>query len=193
MMKIRTIVIAILIGIAPLITQAHGHEDDQREFAHKIYECVHHLYTKHPDKYPLAQQIPVDLIIAQAAHESAWGKSRFAVEGNNLFGIRTWDLKSVPHLKAKGNPDAKWGVRVYKSWCSCVINYIDILNRHPAYESFRAEREYQIDINYMSGINLASHLTAWSELGVVYTEKLRNIMAHLYKEGFFLQFPVEFN
>ena len=41
--------------------------------------------------------MPKELIIAQAAIETGWGKSRFANEGNNLFGIRTWNIDE-PHL-----------------------------------------------------------------------------------------------
>ena len=41
------------------------------------------------------------MIIGQAALESGWGTSRFAVKGNNLFGIRTWD-KNVPNLLPTG-------------------------------------------------------------------------------------------
>ena len=40
------------------------------------------------------------MIVVQAALETGWGTSRFAVEGNNLFGIRTWD-KKVPHMIAQ--------------------------------------------------------------------------------------------
>ena len=50
---------------------------------------------------PIEKQIPRELIIAQAAIETGWGKSRFANEANNLFGIRTWE-KSSPHLLPQG-------------------------------------------------------------------------------------------
>ena len=43
-------------------------------------------------------------------------------------------------LKAKGNPDAEWGVRVYPTKCASVQNMIDIINRHPVYEGFRKLR-----------------------------------------------------
>ena len=54
-----------------------------------------------------------------AVLETGYGKSRFALEGNNLFGIRTWS-KDVPTKKAKGNPDAEWGVKAYPTKvCKC--------------------------------------------------------------------------
>ena len=102
------------------------------------------------------------MIIAMAGVESAWGTSRFAVEGNNLFGIRTWDLKNVAHMKAKGNPDANWGVKKYKTKCQSVKDMIRILNNHPAYAEFRAERDLQVEEgkwNYPSHLAL---INAWS-------------------------------
>ena len=83
---------------------------DNKDFVQRIFKCVKGLYKNH-NKYPVERQVPFDLIVAMAAYESAWGQSRFAKEGNNFFGIRTWDLDVVPHMKAKGRPDARWGVR----------------------------------------------------------------------------------
>ena len=73
-------------------------------------------------------QIPNELIIAQAVIETGWGKSRFANEGNNLFGIRTYDLKE-PHMLPSNNPK-KWGVKVYSHECDSVLNYMQVLNKN---------------------------------------------------------------
>ena len=73
---------------------------NNEDFVIKIFSCVKTLYTDFPNKYPLEKQIPFDLIVAMAAYESAWGTSRFARQGNNLFGIRTWD-PLIPQMKAK--------------------------------------------------------------------------------------------
>ena len=81
-------------------------------------------------------RVPTSIIIAMAGVESGWGTSRFANEGNALFGVRTWD-KNTPRMKAKGNPDANWGVKKYKTKCQSVKDMIAILNRHPAYKEFR--------------------------------------------------------
>ena len=101
--------------------------EDNKDFVEKIFRCVEGLYADY-NRYPLERQVPFDLIVAMAAYESAWGQSRFAKEGNNFFGIRTWDLDKIPHMKAKGRPDANWGVRKYKSMCACIQDYIQILN-----------------------------------------------------------------
>ena len=81
--------------------------------------------------------------MAQAALESGWGNSRFALEGHNLFGIRTYDLKE-PHMLPSNNPK-KWGVKVYMHECDSVLNYINILNNGSAYKKYRQLREDGID------------------------------------------------
>ena len=87
------------------------------------------------------------MIIGQAALESGWGKSRFAVKGNNLFGIRTF-TETVPHLKPSGVEKwSGWGVRVFASKCDSVKEYIRLLNEHPAYKEFRVKRQNMLDKN----------------------------------------------
>ena len=78
-----------------------------------------------------------------AVLETGYGKSRFALEGNNLFGIRTWE-PTTPQLKPLGNPDVKWGVKAYKTKCSSVKDMVNNINTHHAYELFRIERAEQI-------------------------------------------------
>ena len=63
------------------------------QFVRAMHKCINYInFTLPKDK-----RVPYEMIIGQAALESAWGQSRFAVEGNNLFGIRTWS-KDSPHL-----------------------------------------------------------------------------------------------
>ena len=77
----------------------------------------------------------------QAALESGWGTSRFATEGNNLFGIRTWK-ENVEHLLPQGVKKwPGWGVKVFASKCDSVKYYIELLNNHSAYEKFRTLRQ----------------------------------------------------
>ena len=131
---------------------------DKVTFVESTRRCVQYLnYTT--DRL---SRVPTSIIIAMAGVESGWGNSRFAVEGNALFGVRTWDLKNVPHMKAKGNPDASWGVKKYETKCQSVEDMIAILNRHPAYEDFRAERELQIDAGKWNYRALMVRMSAWS-------------------------------
>ena len=87
------------------------------------------------------------MIVAQAALETGWGTSRFAVEGNNLFGIRTWN-KSTPHMIPVGIKKwPGWGVRIFASKCDSVKEYVRLLNEHPAYEEFRKSRTVMLTNN----------------------------------------------
>jgi len=106
-------------------------------------------------------RVPKSIIIAMAGVESAWGTSRFAKEGNNLFGVRTWDL-TMDHMKPLAIPDAKFGLRKYETKCKSIRHMISILNNHPAYEKFREEREKQIKDGSWNYPKLLEGLKAWS-------------------------------
>lgn len=132
--------------------------NDDATFMVAVTKCVDYLNftTKHEDRIPSA------LLIAMAGIESGWGTSRFAKEGNALFGVRTWDEK-VPQLKPLDLPDAKFGVKTYVTKCQSVKDVIDILNRHPAYEEFRLERARQLGfIDEWNYPKLVQHIAPWS-------------------------------
>lgn len=131
---------------------------DKVSFINATSTCVSYLnWTTDKDK-----RVPISIIIAMAGIESAWGTSRFATEGNALFGVRTWSLDTVPHMKALGNPDANWGVKKYKTKCGSIKDMIRILNTHPAYEKFRIEREKQLETGKWNYRPLMMGMTAWS-------------------------------
>ena len=125
------------------------------EFVLGVNKCIQwHNFSLEPDK-----RIPREIIIAMAVLETGWGQSRFAIEGNNLFGIRTWD-PSTPQLKARGNPDAEWGVKSYETKCDSVVDMIYTVNTHHAYEGYREERIKQ---GHNTNINkLIDELHKWS-------------------------------
>ena len=131
---------------------------DKISFINATAKCIAYLnWTTDRDK-----RVPTSIIIAMAGIESAWGKSRFAEEGNALFGVRTWDLKGTPHMKALGNMDATWGVKKYKTKCQSVKDMIRVLNTHPAYEQFRQSRAEQLENGEWDYRVLLSGMTAWS-------------------------------
>jgi len=109
---------------------------NSKEFILELNKCVDFLnYHTPPDK-----RVPIQMVTAQAALESAWGKSRFAVKANNLFGIRVFKSTNK-HLLPEGVEEwPGWGVRVFETKCNSVKEYIRILNEHPAYKEFRALR-----------------------------------------------------
>jgi Bax protein len=96
-----------------------------------------------------------------AGIESAWGTSRFAREGNALFGVRTWNL-NTPHMKPLDLPKARFGVKKYTTKCESIRDMIRILNTHPAYEKFRIEREKQLETGKWNYRPLMMGMTAWS-------------------------------
>ena len=63
------------------------------QFVRAMHKCINYINFTTPKHL----RVPYEMIIGQAALESGWGKSRFATEGNNLFGIRTWS-EEVAHL-----------------------------------------------------------------------------------------------
>ena len=115
------------------------------QFVKAMHKCINFINFT----LPKDQRVPYEMIIGQAALESAWGQSRFAKEANNLFGIRTWN-KDTPHLLPQGVEKwPGWGVKSFASKCDSVQYYIDLLNNHNAYKEFRELRQRMLDNNEM--------------------------------------------
>jgi len=112
---------------------------NNQTFIDSVGACVNYIYNTTTDIIP----VNLEVLLAQAALESGWGNSRFAIEGKNLFGIRTYDL-TEPHMLPSNNPK-KWGVRVYMHECDSVQHYIDILNNGSAYEKYRELRDNGVE------------------------------------------------
>lgn len=120
--------------------------------------------------------IPVSLTLAQAAIESGWGRSRFAREGNNLFG--EWCFSQGCGLvPAARPPNAEHEVRVFPSVGDAVRSYMRNLNSHPAYAEFRAMRmRARTQGREPTGEELAAGLEQYSERGQAYVEQVRHII-----------------
>jgi|TARA_Y100000034_G_scaffold132837_1_gene196788 Bax protein len=113
------------------------------EFIGELNKCVDYLNFTTPPH----ERVPLEMLVAQAALESAWGKSRFAVKANNLFGIRVFK-KEKPHLLPLGvDKWTGWGVRIFETKCDSVKEYLRILNTHPAYIDFRELRNQMLKAN----------------------------------------------
>jgi len=121
-------------------TKPDFERENNQTFINSVTQCVEYIYNTTTDVIPVNHE----LLLAQAALESAWGNSRFALEGKNLFGIRTYDLRE-PHMLPSNNPK-KWGVKVYEHECDSVQHYMDILNNGSAFEKYR-ELKHEKDIN----------------------------------------------
>ena len=111
---------------------------NNQTFINSVGQCVNYIYNTTTDVIP----VNFEVLLAQAALESGWGNSRFALEGKNLFGIRTYNL-TEPHMLPSNNPK-KWGVRVYMHECDSVQHYIDILNTGGAYKKYRELRDNDV-------------------------------------------------
>ena len=121
------------------VTKPDFERENNQTFINSVGACVNYIYNTTTDVIP----VNFEVLLAQAALESGWGNSRFALEGKNLFGIRTYDLRE-PHMLPSNNPK-KWGVRVYMHECDSVQHYIDIINNGGAYEEYRKLRDDGIE------------------------------------------------
>jgi len=142
------------------------------QFVEAVRKCVDWVNFETPSN----ERVPMEMIVAMAALESGWGTSRFAMEGNNLFGIRTYD-KEVPHMLLEGRTKWKgWGVRVFTTKCQGVKFFVDLLNNHHAYEDFRNTRWKMITLGRdLDPITLVDTLTAYSTTPD-YTERVMYII-----------------
>lgn len=122
--------------------------------------------------------IPPSLILAQAANESAWGTSRFAVEGNNFFG--QWCFKKGCGLTpADRNTGASHEVRKFDSALDSVKSYIHNLNTSSSYKALRQLRKTALQQNKQpSGIMLAAGLLKYSERGEEYVKEIRSMISY---------------
>ena len=81
------------------VTKPDFERANNQTFINSVGECVNYIYNTTTDIYP----VNFEVLLAQAALESGWGNSRFALEGKNLFGIRTYDLREPHMLPSKAN------------------------------------------------------------------------------------------
>ena len=120
-------------------------------------------------------RVPVSMIIAQAIIESGWGSSRFAQEGNALFGEWTW--KSNDGIKPNGNLDANFAVKSFKNISESLNSYILNLNRHPAYTEMRNYRSMMFKAGKdITGYDTAAYLENYAEIGLAYVEKVNDMI-----------------
>ena len=131
--------------------------NDSKEFIIALENCIKWI-EKDTNIY---QNVPHEITIAQAVIESDYGTSRFALEGNNLFGVRTYDL-SLPHIKPLGQPKSKFGLKKYETKCHSVEDYIKTLNNGFAFEEFRELRFKMIKNDNLDVLLLVETLTRYA-------------------------------
>ena len=120
-------------------------------------------------------EIPVSLAIAQAAKETGWGTSRFALEGNALFGQWTWSGEGIKPAGADNNTTHK--VMKFKILKSSVRAYQRNLNTHSSYKDFRLARaELRDNKMKVDSLILADYLDKYAETGKEYVKILKKII-----------------
>ncbi len=120
-------------------------------------------------------EIPVSLAIAQAAKETGWGTSRFALEGNALFGQWTWSGEGIKPAGADNNTTHK--IMKFKILKSSVRAYQRNLNTHSSYKDFRLARaELRDNKMKVDSLILANYLDKYAETGKEYVKILKKII-----------------
>ena len=121
--------------------------------------------------------IPVSLALAQAANESGWGTSRFALEGNALFGQWTWSKKGIsPENK---DPDKNHKILQFQVLKASVKAYKNNLNTHNAYQEFREVRaQLREDGKQITGLDLTQYVKNYAAIGEKYVAILEDIIVN---------------
>ena len=119
--------------------------------------------------------VPASLAIAQAAQETGWGTSRFALEGNALFGQWTWSGEGIKPADADSNATHK--IMKFKILKSSIRAYQRNLNTHSGYKEFRMARAALRDNRgNLDGLILATYLNRYAETGAEYVRVIKQII-----------------
>ena len=120
-------------------------------------------------------EIPASMAIAQAAKETGWGTSRFAQEGNALFGQWTWSGEGIKPSDA--DDDTTHKVMKFKVLQASVRAYLRNLNTHSSYKEFRSARaELRDGGKKLDSITLSEFLDKYAETGKEYVRDLQQII-----------------
>ena len=119
--------------------------------------------------------IPVSIALAQAANESGWGTSRFALEVNALFGQWTWSKKGISPKNKDPNQSHK--ILQFQILKASVRAYKNNLNTHNAYQEFREARaKLRQNNDPINGLELAKYLKNYAAIGKKYVEIIEDII-----------------
>ena len=157
------------------ILNKNSNTDIEKKWLEKKYK---QYGVKKNDLYTLKvrmDEIPVSLAIAQAAKETGWGTSRFALKGNALFGQWTWSGEGLKPKNADKGKDHK--VMKFHSLQLSVRAYLRNLNTHSTYKNLRKARTDLRDQNkQLDSIILSKFLDKYAETGNQYIDVLQKII-----------------
>jgi len=182
----------------PKITAANSEIIKERRFIKKFFDSylltynafarediirLHTLAKKYRIKHVYDEKaylkkiapVPVSLVLAQAAVESAWGKSRFVELANNIFGEWTYGKKGIiPEDRPEGMTHK---IKVFDTIKESVASYMLNLNRHAAYKEFRNKRAlYTKSRGNFTGLDATDTMEKYSGIGEKYNELLKTII-----------------
>jgi Bax protein len=139
--------------------------DEELTDAERLARLLEHVDT-----------IPRSLALAQAAKESAWGTSRFAVVGNNYFGQRCYS-KGCGLVPKNRRPGAKFEVRRFPSVEASVASYVTNINRHREYQALRDYRSRQRRRGEpVTGLAAAERIAQYSERRHRYVKEIKQLI-----------------
>jgi len=121
-------------------------------------------------------ELPLTLILAQAAIESAWGTSRFAIEGNSLFGQWTFSGKNglTPKNRSKGKTHQ---IKAFPSLQASIRSYLKNINRNNAYKELRDDRKrMRLKNEKLNAYKLAEGLHRYSQKGTEYVKIIHRLL-----------------
>ena len=121
-------------------------------------------------------ELPLTLILAQAAVESAWGTSRFAIEGNSLFGQWTYSGENglTPNNRSEGKTHQ---IKAFPSLQASIRSYLQNINRNNAYKELREKRKkMRMKNEKLDAFKLAEGLHRYSQKGTNYVKIIQHLL-----------------
>ena len=170
---IRELCVVLFILCSPFIKNFDFTYDNSEEFARGIAECTVSINAYLP---PHARVVVI-LSVAQAALESDWGKSRFAREAYNFYGIIETD-EGEPHVKSLGSDIL---LKKYGRRCESTADYIALLNTGTHFKEYQELRIKQSITNVVDMDELVSTLIPYAR-DPFYTFKVRDTVSYLLEQ-----------
>ena len=148
---------------------------ENRKWLNKKYKAYKVKNKNIDDLIEKIDIIPTSIALAQAAKESGWGTSRFALEGNAIYGQWTWNGDGIEPLEKTKDQNHK--ILKFPLLRASVKAYITNLNTHRGYKSFRTKRsELRKQNKKLAGIELIHELDNYAQTGKEYTKILEKII-----------------
>lgn len=166
------------------VLSARSTNDADRAWLDALAERYGVAANKHKELLRRVDTVLPSLALAQAAIESAWGTSRFVLEGNALYG--QWTTRKGGGLVPAGrDDDASHEVRAFADLARSVASYMHNLNTHAAYRKFRQHRAHaRAERVWISATDFAADLKAYSQRRHHYVRTLRQVITHNRLERF---------